>query len=113
VNDNVKITDFGFARWMRYSQADTSCGSPHYAAPEIVKGETYDGRKSDIWSAGVILYTLLSGTLPFDDTSIRALIQKVKVGQYRMPDVPIQIRQLIQMISCHLSQKIDPSSDTL
>jgi BR serine/threonine kinase len=94
-SNNIRIADFGFARWMRHATADTSCGSPHYAAPEIVKGETYDGRKSDIWSAGVVLYTLLSGKLPFDDTSIRALLQKVKVGQYRMPDFPADIKHLI------------------
>jgi BR serine/threonine kinase len=105
--DNIKIADFGFARWMRHSQADTSCGSPHYAAPEIVKGETYDGRRSDIWSAGVILYTLLSGTLPFDDTSIRALLQKVKLGQYRMPDFPPPIKELIQrMLEVEPSKRI-------
>jgi BR serine/threonine kinase len=94
--NRIKIADFGFARWMRHSHADTSCGSPHYAAPEIIKGETYDGRRSDIWSAGVVLYTLLSGTLPFDDTSIRGLLQKVKTGHYRMPDFPAPIKELIQ-----------------
>ena len=58
--DNVKIADFGFARWMKSNVAGTSCGSPHYTAPEILKGLSYDGRMSDIWSCGVILYTLLS-----------------------------------------------------
>jgi BR serine/threonine kinase len=95
-HDMIKIADFGFARWMRHSRADTSCGSPHYAAPEIVRGEQYDGRTSDIWSCGVILYTMLSGSLPFDDTSIRALLQKVRIGQYRMPTgFPPDIRALI------------------
>jgi BR serine/threonine kinase len=94
-NDSVKIGDFGFARWMRFAHADTSCGSPHYAAPEIVRGETYDGCKSDIWSAGVVLYTLLSGTLPFDDTSMRALLEKVKQGKFRMPDFPAEIKDLV------------------
>jgi BR serine/threonine kinase len=95
-HDTIKIADFGFARWMRASQADTSCGSPHYAAPEIIKGETYDGRRSDIWSVGVILYTLLSGRLPFDDTSIRVLLQKVKTGEYCSPDCPDDIQELIR-----------------
>jgi BR serine/threonine kinase len=107
-HDTIKIADFGFARWLRHSRADTSCGSPHYAAPEIVKGEQYDGRKSDIWSCGVILYTMLSGSLPFDDTSIRALLQKVKVGQYRMPTgFPADIRALIaQMLEVDPSKRI-------
>lgn len=58
-HDNVKIADFGLARWMKSDIAETSCGSPHYASPEVIKGEPYDGRKSDIWSAGVVFYTLL------------------------------------------------------
>ncbi|OHT04233.1 CAMK family protein kinase [Tritrichomonas foetus] len=57
--DNIKIADFGLARWMKSNIAETSCGSPHYASPEVIKGEPYDGRKSDIWSAGVVFYTLL------------------------------------------------------
>ena len=58
--DQVKIADFGFARWLRTSIAETSCGSPHYAAPEVVRGLHYDGRAADIWSCGVILYALLA-----------------------------------------------------
>ena len=58
--DHIKIADFGFARWMRTSLAETSCGSPHYAAPEVIRGERYDGRLSDIWSCGVILFALLA-----------------------------------------------------
>ena len=60
-NDNVKIADFGFARWIENSMsAVTSCGSPHYAAPEVIRGNPYDGRKADIWSCGVILYALIA-----------------------------------------------------
>lgn len=59
-NDRVKIADFGFARWMKNSTTSTSCGSPHYAAPEVIKGDAnYDGKIADIWSLGVIFYTLL------------------------------------------------------
>lgn len=94
-NDNIKIADFGFARWMTANTAETSCGSPHYASPEIVKGIPYDGRLSDIWSCGVVLYALLSGRLPFDDPSFRNLVAKVKAGQYRMPDFPPDIKDLI------------------
>ena len=94
-NDNIKIADFGFARWMTANIAETSCGSPHYASPEIVKGIPYDGRLADIWSCGVVLYALLSGRLPFDDPSFRNLVAKVKAGQYRMPDFPPDIKDLI------------------
>ena len=57
---DVKIADFGFARFVKSHIAETSCGSPHYAAPEVIKGQPYDGRSADIWSCGVILYALLA-----------------------------------------------------
>ncbi|KAI9352251.1 kinase-like domain-containing protein [Zopfochytrium polystomum] len=68
---NVIITDFGFANRCRSGDVDilmqTSCGSPCYAAPELVVSEGYAGEAADIWSCGVILYAMLSGYLPFDD----------------------------------------------
>jgi BR serine/threonine kinase len=56
----VKIADFGFARFVKSNITDTSCDSPHYAAPEIVGGERYDGRSADVWSFGVILFALVA-----------------------------------------------------
>ena len=64
-NLNIKIADFGFARIVKSNIADTSCGSPHYAAPEVIRGERYDGRKADVWSCGVILYALLAVCITF------------------------------------------------
>ena len=93
--DRIKIADFGFARWMRANVADTSCGSPHYAAPEVIRGVVYDGRAADVWSCGVILYALLAGHLPFDDPSIRNLMAKVKMGRYQMPAFAPEIQDLI------------------
>jgi serine/threonine protein kinase len=83
--DHIKIADFGFARWMQTDKQTTACGSPHYAAPELVSGARYDGKAADIWSCGVILYTLLAGYLPFDDPSCRGVIARVKSGRYKMP----------------------------
>ncbi|KAF5102563.1 hypothetical protein D0Z00_000273 [Geotrichum galactomycetum] len=64
---------------------ETSCGSPHYASPEIVGGKSYHGAPSDIWSCGIILFALLTGHLPFDDDNIRKLLYKVQEGKFHMP----------------------------
>jgi len=107
-NDHVKIADFGFARWMRANIAETSCGSPHYAAPEVIRGDPYDGRSADIWSCGIILYALLAGRLPFDDPSIRNLLAKVKVGHFIMPNFqPAIIQDLIaRMLTVDVTSRI-------
>ncbi|KAJ3450246.1 serine/threonine-protein kinase brsk2-like protein [Anaeramoeba flamelloides] len=85
-NDNIKIADFGMAQLMKTGNLlSTSCGSPHYASPEVIKGEQYDGKLADIWCCGIILFALLSGRLPFDSQNIRKLLMKVKRGDYIMP----------------------------
>ncbi|WVQ80349.1 hypothetical protein IAT38_002454 [Cryptococcus sp. DSM 104549] len=84
---NIKVADFGMAAWEAGEKMlETSCGSPHYASPEIVAGKAYHGSSSDIWSCGIILFALLTGRLPFDDDNIRSLLQKVKIGVFEMPD---------------------------
>lgn len=73
-NKNIKIGDFGFSTFTREGKAlMTSCGSPNYAAPELINHKPYDGKTVDIWSCGVILYACLTGTLPFDKENISAL----------------------------------------
>lgn len=65
----VKLTDFGLARFIRSSSPllQTRCGSEAYAAPEVVMGNLYDGRKTDAWALGVVLYALIASELPFED----------------------------------------------
>lgn len=83
---NLKIADFGFAALQPHDRLlQTPCGSPHYVAPEIAKVQRYRGDIADIWSCGVILYALLTGTHPFDDDDLRLLLAKVKRGKFSIP----------------------------
>ena len=83
---NIKIVDFGLSNlygekeWLK-----TACGSPCYAAPEMIAGKKYKGLESDIWSAGVILFALICGYLPFDDSDTQMLYRKIMKGEYAIP----------------------------
>ena len=68
------------------SALKTACGSPNYAAPEVISGKQYGGVEVDIWSCGVILYAMVCGSLPFDDDSMTALFNKIKEGRFYMPN---------------------------
>jgi len=84
--DRIKIADFGLSNAMRDGKfLKTSCGSPNYAAPEVISGQLYAGPEVDVWSCGVILYAILCGSLPFDDENIRNLFRKIKGGIYTIP----------------------------
>jgi len=87
-DQHLKLIDFGLCA-KPYGGMDsvleTCCGSPAYAAPELVTGKNYLGSEADIWSMGVLLYALLCGFLPFDDENISALYRKIQAGLYEKP----------------------------
>lgn len=103
----IKIADFGMAALHQTDnhRLATACGSPHYAAPELLKNKQYKGDKADIWSMGVILYAMLSATLPFDDPDLRVMMGKTKKGVYEMPKG--LSREAEDLIQCMLQTNPD------
>ncbi|XP_046684211.1 5'-AMP-activated protein kinase catalytic subunit alpha-2 isoform X1 [Homalodisca vitripennis] len=104
-NLHVKIADFGLSNMMMDGEfLRTSCGSPNYAAPEVISGKLYAGPEVDIWSCGVILYALLCGTLPFDDEHVPTLFRKIKSGVFPIPEY---LHKPVVSLLCHMLQ-VDP-----
>ena len=84
---SLKLVDFGLSN--TYEEGElikTACGSPCYAAPEMISGKEYEGFYSDLWSSGVVLYCMLVGKLPFDDEDIKKLYHNIKLANYTMPN---------------------------
>lgn len=109
---HVKIADFGMSTLDSLNGLlRTSCGSPHYASPEIVRGQTYSGSASDIWSCGVILYALLTSRLPFDDPNVNNVLKKVRDGNFIIPDwvVPPAKDLVTKMLEVDINQRITVS----
>lgn len=104
-NRHVKIADFGLSNMMLDGEfLRTSCGSPNYAAPEVISGKLYAGPEVDIWSCGVILYALLCGTLPFDDEHVPTLFRKIKSGIFPIPEY---LNKQVVSLLCQMLQ-VDP-----
>ena len=86
-NQILKIIDFGLGNTYEKGQLlKTACGSPCYVPPEMIKEEKYNGALSDIWSAGIILYLMLCGKLPFYDDDNQILYEKILAGKYEEPE---------------------------
>ncbi|XP_060520661.1 maternal embryonic leucine zipper kinase-like [Cylas formicarius] len=106
-NQNLKLIDFGLCAKPQGGMDNplfTSCGSPTYAAPELVMGRQYLGQEVDVWAMGVLLYALLTGSLPFDDVNVDNLYKKILCGKYCDP--PYISRQSSELIRSML--QVDP-----
>ena len=82
---NIRIADFGLSTRCAPGQVlKHACGSPCYAAPEMIAGRRYSGAKADIWSLGVCLFAMLCGYLPFEDPDTNNLYKKIMAGTYKV-----------------------------
>jgi len=108
-NGNLKVSDFGLSalpEQLKDGLLHTACGTPAYTAPEVVCRRGYDGAKADAWSCGVILYVLLAGYLPFDDSNLVTMYKKIQKREYKFPSwISRQARSII-------FQLLDPNPNT-
>lgn len=112
----IKICDFGFGNVVReqHEVLSTYCGSPFYAAPEMVTATPYQGPPVDLWSCGVILYAMLTGSLPFQGDEMPRLFQKISRGQYSIPPyVTRDASDLIQRLLCRDANERITAKDCL
>jgi 5'-AMP-activated protein kinase catalytic alpha subunit len=85
--NNIKIVDFGLSNIVKEGEGlRTACGSPCYAAPEMVTGSSYNGKLADLWSIGVIIYAMVCGFLPFEDPKTNFLYNKIMNADYEIPE---------------------------
>ncbi|KAK8913560.1 CBL-interacting protein kinase 24 [Platanthera zijinensis] len=84
---NLKVSDFGLSTLSQQGAGllHTTCGTPNYVAPEVLSHQGYDGSASDVWSCGVILYVLMAGYLPFDETDLPTLYRKINAAEFSFP----------------------------
>lgn len=87
VHGNLKVSDFGLSALLHegVDLLKTTCGTPNYAAPEVLNGGQYDGAAADVWSCGVILYVLMAGHLPFEATDLPTLYKKINSAAFTCP----------------------------
>ncbi|KAF7815531.1 CBL-interacting serine/threonine-protein kinase 3 [Senna tora] len=103
VNGNLKVSDFGLSALSQQVRDDgllhTTCGTPNYVAPEVLDDQGYDGATADLWSCGVILFVLLAGYLPFDDSNLMNLYKKISAAEFTCPPwLSFSARKLITQI---------------
>jgi 5'-AMP-activated protein kinase catalytic alpha subunit len=102
-NGNLKISDFGLSALAESRRQDgllhTTCGTPAYVAPEVISRKGYDGAKVDTWSCGVILFVLMAGYLPFQDSNLMEMYRKIGKADFKCPPwFPSDVRKLVSRI---------------
>ncbi|OHT09247.1 CAMK family protein kinase [Tritrichomonas foetus] len=105
----LKISDFGLSKFVGASGiVSTPCGSPCYASPECLSGTSYDGRKSDIWSIGVIMFAMVTGQLPWTKRNQAQLFNQIRRGDYIIPDfLSLDCRELLsKLLTVDASERI-------
>ena len=97
---NIKMVDFGLSnRYKKGELLETACGSPCYAAPEMIAGKKYKGIGVDIWSSGIVLFAMICGYLPFEDSNTSKLYKKILNGTFDVPeDISLEAKDLIKGI---------------
>ncbi|KAL9389955.1 hypothetical protein Peur_018560 [Populus x canadensis] len=101
---NLKISDFGLSALKNEGVnggflLQTACGTPAFTAPEVMARRGYDGSKADAWSCGVILFFLLSASLPFDDSNLAVMYRKIHKGEYQLPScLPKSVKSIINQL---------------
>ena len=98
--ENIKLADFGLCNFVSPQEGllKTNCGTPTHVSPEVIKGQPY-GPQTDLWSLGVILYNMLTGTLPFLETSILGVMRKVVETEPAYPEtIPPLAKDLIKRL---------------
>ncbi|CAL5091466.1 unnamed protein product [Urochloa decumbens] len=106
----LKVSDFGLSALSQQVREDgllhTTCGTPNYVAPEVINNKGYDGAKADLWSCGVILFVLMAGYLPFEDSNLMSLYKKIFKADFSCPSwFSTSAKKLIKKI-------LDPNPST-
>ncbi|CAI8585966.1 unnamed protein product [Vicia faba] len=109
-NEDLKVSDFGLSALAESKRQDgllhTTCGTPAYVAPEVIKRKGYDGAKADIWSCGVVLFVLLAGYVPFNDSNLMEMYRKISNAEFKCPNwFAKNVRKL-------LCKMLDPNPST-
>ena len=111
----IKVGDFGLATKLEFDgeRKRTVCGTPNYIAPEILEGKTGHSFEVDVWSLGVIMYTLIIGKPPFETNNVKETYKRIKMGNYSFPENAVisepakDLIQSILVLDPHKRPKLD------